>query len=539
MRSSAFLGPKSKSINRKGGRALRNSTVSYFSEGARLQGWFKAKVSKGLISIESFFTSSTLISVRKIQLISLLLLFFLPSIFGQNKNISFDLASAASYITPRHIPFWLRSNQFGSIPLDNASLSLIGSIHKDYDNSKARIFDWGFSLEGRGNIGDRSNFILIEGYAKVRISIFEISAGRSKEIMGLCDTSLTSGSWAVSGNAPGIPKVQISIPEFYSLPFFGRLFAFKGNYAQGWIGKTAFGSNDVINQKTTYFHQKSLYGRFGKPYWKFKLYGGFNHQVIWCNENAVPFSTSLLKTYASVITGRNRIGDHLGSIDLGFEYSFKNLRLLAYRQNIYDAGALYHFANIRDGLNGISLTNTRYTNRDFQWRKMLVEVLYTKNQAGEMWSPRTNSGDENYYNNDQYLTGWSYKGLGIGNPFISDQTYTREGLPADPIDYFINNRVVVFHFGFEGSIQKYNFILKTSCSLNYGTFGTSPEGHTIGKLRTPPVYGIFGEKKQQSTYLNINKELKQGVNIGFTGAFDLGELYYNSSGLLLNVSKSF
>ncbi len=28
-----------KSINRKGGQALRDSPVDYFSEGARLQGW--------------------------------------------------------------------------------------------------------------------------------------------------------------------------------------------------------------------------------------------------------------------------------------------------------------------------------------------------------------------------------------------------------------------------------------------------------------------------------------------------------------------
>ncbi len=133
-------------------------------------------------------------------------------------------------------------------------------------------------------------------------------------------------------------------------------------------------------------------------------------------------SLSPVKTYLSVITGRNRIGDHLGSIDLGFEYDFKNIRLLAYRQNLYDAGALYHFANIRDGLNGLSLTNTNYNNRGFQWRKILVEVLYTKNQAGEFWSPLDQLRMMKIIiimNN--ILQGWSYKGLGIGNPFIADR----------------------------------------------------------------------------------------------------------------------
>ena len=235
----------------------------------------------------------------------------------------------------------------------------------------------GFSLEGRGNIGDRSNFTIIEGYAKLKISVFEIRAGRSKEIMGLCDTSLSSGAFAVSGNALGIPKVQISIPEFYSLPFFGRLFAFKGNFAHGWIGDASMNMDSTILRVGTYLHQSSLYGRFGKPEWKFKLYGGFNHQVLWGNEkksygNSYAFSP--LKTYLYVIRGgtyidgTTRLGDHLGSIDLGFEYEFKNVRLLAYRQNFYEAGALYYLANIRDGLNGLSLVNTGYKRKGFQWR---------------------------------------------------------------------------------------------------------------------------------------------------------------------------
>lgn len=96
--------------------------------------------------------------------------------------------------------------------------------------------DWGASVEGRANIGHKSNFTLIEGYGKLRISVFEIRAGHTSEIMGLCDTSLSSGSFSISGNAMRIPKVQVGIPEFYSLPIFGKLFAFKGNYGQSLRG---------------------------------------------------------------------------------------------------------------------------------------------------------------------------------------------------------------------------------------------------------------------------------------------------------------
>jgi hypothetical protein len=52
-------------------------------------------------------------------------------------------------------------------------------------------------------------------------------------------------------------------------------------------------------------------------------------------------------------------------------------------------------ANIRDGLTGLVLTHTRQEDRFFGWNKMLIEVFYTKNQAGELWSPYSPSGDEN------------------------------------------------------------------------------------------------------------------------------------------------
>jgi hypothetical protein len=127
----------------------------------------------------------------------------------------------------------------------------------------------------------------------------------------------------------------------------------------------------------------------------------------------------------------------------------------------------------------------------------------------------------------------------VWTPFVCSITSTRGGLPSDPGDYFINNRVIAFHFDYEGSIQKWDFILKISYSMNYGTIGNSEVGHTLGKDRTLTMYGIFSETKQFSAYFEANKELKKGLNFGFTGTFDVGELYYNSFGLLFRLFKSF
>ncbi len=489
----------------------------------------------------------------KIFILIILFILINDSVIAQENNIHFKVEAIGSYISPGHIPFWFRSNQFGSIPLDNASAGFIGTVTREYDKKQPKLFDWGASIEARANIGKRSNFTLIEGYAKLRFSIFEIRGGRSKEITGLIDTTLSSGAFAVSGNALGIPKIQISVPEFYSIPIFEKLFAFKGNYSHGWFGDLPVNMlGHTQDNLKTYLHQKSFYGRLGKPEWNWKLYGGFNHQAQWGSEAQYygsEYTLTGLQCYWYVVRGKaygpgnisaSKIGNHLGSIDLGADYNFKNVRLFAYHQFFYDIGALYHLANLRDGLSGLSLTNLQTDNRKiFKWKKILLEFFYSKNQAGEFWSPVTPSGDENYYNNDTYVEGWSYKGIGVGNPLIGARYNIKDDLPRDPRDYFIVNRVVALHFGFEGAVKNWNFILKSDYSLNYGTYGTSVEGHSIGEIHHSPRFGIFPETKQSSSYFEVNREFIRDFRFGIAGAFDTGDLYYDSFGLLLRVAKSF
>ncbi len=164
--------------------------------------------------------------------------------------------------------------------------------------------------------------------------------------------------------------------------------------------------------------------------------------------------------------------------------------------------------------------------------------MYTKNQAGRPWSPESGSHYEPYYNHGQYLTGWSYKGTGLGNPFITTRKDIRQDLATDPDDYFVNNRVMVFHLGCEGEIRDFNYILKTSWSKNYGTYSTTDEDQSTS-IPDPGAYGIFGEKEQFSAYLELNRKLNNGLDLGFIGAFDTGDLYYNSFGIFLKASKTF
>ena len=472
---------------------------------------------------------------------------------GQEGLYTISLQGLGGYTTPDVVPFWLRANQYGSIPLDGASLSLTGSARKEYDSGKGKLFDWGASFEGRANLGQGSNVTLIEGYGKVRLGIFELRGGRSKKITGLCDTTLTSGSWSISGTNLGIPEVELSVRDFWTLPWFGGLFAFKGNFSHGWMG-------DVLMQKeytsrdtvllNTYLHQKSLYIRLGKPEWRVKLLGGFNHQALWGSEQEYyheDFVLSPFKTYLYILTGKKynnglirevRLGNHLGSIDIGFEYYFENFKILLYRQNFYDAGALAHLANIQDGLNGFVFENKDTACKNAFLKKLNLEFLYSKNQAGEPWSPQTGSPYEAYYNHSQYINGWSYNEVGIGSPLIGTRAFIREDLPNDPKDYFINNRVVALHVGLEGAFNKIDYLLKATWSKNYGTYRTTDEEQSTG-IPDPGSYGLFGEQKQFSPFLQLSREISTNAGLRLIGAADFGKLYYNSSGLFLAFFYTF
>ncbi|MBE0675573.1 MAG: hypothetical protein IH591_13010 [Bacteroidales bacterium] len=490
--------------------------------------------------------------IRVAGLLALAFLSIAGTVGGQYRDYNFTVQTLGGYTTSGVVPFWLRSNQYGSIPLDGASLSLIGAARKDYDLSSDKIFDWGVSFEGRANLGQGSNLTLIEGYGKVRLGIFEFRAGRSKKITGLCDTTLSSGSWAISGNNLGIPEVEFSVREFWTLPILGELFAFKGNFAHGWLGDLRMARFILLDSVTvtSYLHQKSIYGRFGKPSWRLKLYGGFNHQVVWGDEQRYyldDYTLTSLQTYYYVITGKRysngyiqqeRQGNHLGSIDLGLEYEFSKVKILLYRQNFYETGALAYLANIQDGLNGISLQNLHRGGKRAIWDKLLLELLYTKNQAGEPWSPESGSPYEPYYNHGQYITGWSYLGSGLGTSFIGTRDYIRDNLAAHPEDYFINNRVMALHFGFEGSVRNLSYILKASWSKNYGTYSTTDEEQSTDIIN-PGEFGLFGEQVQFSSFLGMNRTFSNGFILGLIGAFDYGNLYYDSFGMFLKASYSF
>lgn len=488
--------------------------------------------------------------IRKYFFFLIAVCYFSTNLIGQSDSCLFNVQTLGGYSTNSTTPFWLRSNQNGSNPLAGPSFSMVGAFRKSTRQTLKKTFDWGGALEGRLNLGKEKEFILVESYIQARLGIFQFKAGRSGGLMGLVDTTLSSGAWAISGNSRGIPSVELSIPEFWIPPILGDFFAFKGNYAHGWMGDNVLkkgGREGDTVMLQTYFHQKSFYARFGRPDSKLKVYAGLNHQVTWIDGNSFyedDFSMPLSEIYYYVVTAKRynygsitgeRLGNHLGSLDLGIEYSAGKVRMMIYRQQIYETDALAYLANIEDGLNGIVLTNMGNRSGVAAWHKLLVEFLYTKNQGGPPWAPSSPSGAESYYNHGQFIQGWSYDGTVMGSPFITSRVYAREELPDNPSQYFINNRLYALHFGFEGEILGLDCTLRSSWSRNTGTYWTSEEALDAG-IPEVSEYGVFYPKDQFSSFFSMNRGIKNGLSAGIIGAFDYGDLLKNSYGLYLKLS---
>ena len=481
------------------------------------------------------------------------LLFFFSSIhliFSQRDN-TYTL-DASAIIGTSQTPFWMRANKFGKAPTEGQTLAIFAGLKSDYQNPEKKV-DWGYGLNIGGFAGFQNKAIIQQAYAKAKWRVFEFYAGRREEIQGLVDTTLSSGSYIWSGNALPMPKIDISIPEYTSIGPSG-VFSIKGNYAHGWFDRKRDDAVGVM------LHQKSGYFRIGKSNWKFKAYAGLNHQVQYGGK--IQFDDpngyyskggrfgSSFRDYIYLVTGRsavgedtakfsgsgetlNRVGNHLGTMDIALEFKHKNGKVFFYRQNIFEDGSLYYLNNITDGLNGLSISfNDNNSEKVFNVKKIVIEFLNTQNQGGLFYDdPRLPGirGYDQYFNNTQFRDGWSYQKTSLGTPFIMSKNEFPQLIskPNPSKLMFTNNRIQAYYFGLEGNILNKNYITgRLSFTKNWGMFGID----------------FANEKFQTSFSLNSNQyfpTILGGVNGYVNLAGDFGELLNQNFAIQLGLKKSF
>jgi hypothetical protein len=485
-----------------------------------------------------------------VRLLVLILAIFLSRLAQSQTTPAFSsTAEIGGFVSSsRQVPFWLRANQWGTVPLPSPiGTARVGAhylshrTHADSTHRKPPLH-WEFGAEGIANAGKTSQLLLPEAYAKLHWKQLELLVGRERQIIGIVDSTLSSGSYSWSGNALPVPMARLGFSDYVPFSFLKNFISIKGSFAHGWFWDTYI--------RKSYLHQKTLYGRFGKPEGNVHVEVGMVHHVMWGGEadylvnNPVAVNGKLTSTFQNYVLGVvlaqipkekangqittfdgvNRIGNHLGHYDFALDWRIRNIKFTLYRQHPFEDASGLQFQNLPDGLSGLSLRRRVTSSSFFSWQGLVFEYLVTKDQTGDDFTipgSRFTGGDA-YFNHVQYIEGWSYKGSGLGTPLIPNKYEVREGVPLNNL-FFPTNRIILYHLGLEGLLaQKVRVLLKISNSQHYPSALTP---------RTDPMY------RQFSSLLSLDAPLARwgSTRLKAQIAYDKGDVLPNSFGGYLGI----
>jgi hypothetical protein len=200
------------------------------------------------------------------------------------------------------------------------------------------------------------------------------------------------------------------------------------------------------------------------------------------------FRVAIAKEGSSSATTSDQLyvaGSQWGAYLFKWDYKLTDKRQLSvYTNHFFDDGSGMVFENYRDGLFGLE-----YKTKDKSGLSGVVfEYIYTKQQTGPIHHNllmdddhraklmRKGNGNDNYYNNGDYVQGPSCFGHTMGSPLLLSPMYNTDGSLN-----FKSNRIIAFHLGLEGYIHpalQYRLLLTTGQSWGryYAPFKAIKEG---------------------------------------------------------------
>jgi hypothetical protein len=434
-------------------------------------------------------------------------------------------------------PFWMRSLQYGSVPMENPGLILRAWNGKGYNLKKK--YDWKYEVEATGWTGMQNDIWLTQAYVSARRGKWELWAGRRKEVYGLGDTTMTGGFYTWSGNAVPMPKIQLGTRDY--LNFVKGWLGIHMTYSHGWLDN----QGELIDEM---LHQKSLYGRLGKPNAFLNIFGGINHQVTWGGEAKIKtggefdYYPSSLNAYFYVITllkdrtivkedintswvdANNQYGNHLGSIDFAIKLNPSWGEILTYKQTAYETGRVFSLVTANDGIYGFSVKSTKFK----IIQGLTLEYLFTANQGlyRSDLAKVLNMNDPHYPEQESYFNnnhrGWVYWNKGIGTPLIVVDSESR--LNGGP--NFKHNAVKSVYIGAYGTLP---------LDINWKFRLSSSQHGYIEYGNNYPVSRYLKFVDQLSYLIELDKKLIKFLDINFKLGIDRGDEIYNSTGISIGL----
>jgi len=439
-------------------------------------------------------------------------------------SISYSINTRFNAGTGTYAPFLSTANQYDRYSFSPNSLSIWGTLHKEV--KKQNKFDYGFGLEIDGNVSKAENrFFPGELYAEGKIYFLNVYAGYKRQVFGNQDTELSSGGMLWSQNSRPMPKIAIESNGYIAVPYTKGFVEVKGGLAHGWFNEQSAIQNLLL-------HHKNAYLRLGGAL-PVNIHYGIQHVVQWGGRsNVYGTMPATLDNYLRIFMGKsgnssanmsdqiNTLGNHIISQNLGLDLKLKSADISFYWQNLTEdppVKFITNTPNIEDGLWGMTVKLPKFN----LLNHFVFEYLCTTDQNGP-WHDLDGviyGGLDSYYTNGLIPNGWSYKGMTIGNPWLTSPRYNEDGSTS-----IANNTVRLYYFSGKGKVKSVNYRLTLAYSENFGS--------------SAPIHNEC--KKQLSWQLETSTPAKfiknTQISLGISG--DQGSMYGNNLALIFGASYS-
>jgi len=470
------------------------------------------------------------------KIIILFLFVWISPITGfSQRTFEYKTSLSGSVSVKENLPMWATTHKYGILPDSRGGLLQAG-IFSDFNSQKKFQVAYGFSAAGY--LTQHKNNILIDElyfsmkWEKIRLDLGMIHP--EEEFNGI---SAQNGNMLFSANARTLPGYNLKT-DYIKIPLTGEILSFKLNWGDYLMTDDRFVDKPRL-------HNKSLYLRIS-PCSKLDISVGLEHWVQWAGDSPLyGKQPDSFRDYVKIFCARgggedatlsdslNALGNHLGREHIRINYKASHYTLSFYHDIPFEDGSGTRFANFPDGSWGLyyGSKNSR------QWiSDIIYELIYTKSQSGAhhdrpateeekaTQDPRSPfygrvvlGGNDNYFNNGEYQSGWTCYGRTIGTPFVTPHAPDARGITLG----VFNNRVIAHYLGIKGYfMEKLPYQLRLSYSFNYGTYNTPLEntpkqfsfGLEAGILRNPKapfhidlgIYGDYGKLYPQNLGVTIS-----------------------------------
>jgi len=408
--------------------------------------------------------------MNKTLILTLLIVLTTTTLFAQKRQTSYKLETSTYISNHDNMPFWIVSNKNGIIPDGDCGLAAI-SIYSHFQPKDTEL-QFSYGVDIIDYVTKNKKDAISQLYGSIEWKNFQLDLGVKHRPVRFQGLSSTNGDILWSNNSRSLPGYCIKLADYTNFNFMPNWLSLKFEY-----GDYIMNDNRYMGNRTRLHHKNFfLKARLSE---KLSVLGGIDHYAMWAGESeGLGKQPSGLSDYLRVISGReggsnaletdklNAIGNHIGAYTINLEHKGQTDWTFFYTHPFED-GSGREYQNYPDGNYGIFINRKK--------AKALVNYLVyeftnTTHQSGNYKKKPGDPGDlhrgnDSYFNNGVYASGYTYFNHTIGSPFFIPNEENENGITRG----IKINKFVAHHIGLKGNLFRtlpYKFI----CSYvrNYG-----------------------------------------------------------------------